>query len=112
MKFIVENWELIVAILSPVITFFATKNMKDIQLNKLKEELEGIKVVNVSKNLEIYQDIIDDLNEKFKKRLDEYSNEIDELKNLNDELRKVVKDQNEIIKRLETKLAKYEKLEG
>lgn len=111
MKFIVENWELMTAVISPIITFFATKNIKNTELNTLKEELETIKIDNVSKNLEIYQGIIDDLNEKFKQRIHEYSVEIEELKVLNDELRKIVRDQGFLITRLEQKLAKYEKLE-
>ena len=112
MKFIVENWELLTAVVTPVITFFAAKGMKDAQINRLKEELEGIKIINVSKNLEIYQDIIDDLNTKFKERLDDYALEIEELKTLNGELRKLVRDQYGLIARLESKLTKYEKLEN
>lgn len=111
MKFIAENWEIIFAIVSPIITFFATKGIKDTQLVTLKEELESVKIINVSKNLEIYQEIINDLNSKFKERITEYSLEIEELKTLNEELRKLVKDQGLIITRLEEKLAQYEKLE-
>lgn len=110
--FFVENWVLIVTnVITPVLTFFTTRRLNENKLDKLKTELENLKIVNVSKNLEIYQEIIDDLNEKFKERINEYALEIDELKTLNEELRKLVRDQGRIISRLEEKLAKYEKPE-
>jgi len=96
----------------------------DLIMTKLNIKKEGINAENLTlnnlqKNLDIYQDMVTDLDKRYKSRIAEFEenfnksmdrlrSEIDELKAINNELETMVKDQKMFINRQSRSLKYYE----
>ena len=63
-----------------VITWFVGRKAKTIELNKAKEELESAKSKNIEDNLELYQRMIDDIDERSRKRIEDLVQQIELLR--------------------------------
>jgi peptidoglycan hydrolase CwlO-like protein len=77
----------IISTMTGLITFF-------FGLRRGKREVEGIALQNIEKSLEIYQNIIDDLNSRITTlmvKVDDLEKKIDELKTENDVLKDMLK---------------------
>lgn len=57
--------------------WFFNRKSKSVELKKAKEELEASKSTNIENNLTIYQKMIDDIDERSRKRIDELITQID-----------------------------------
>lgn len=91
--------------------YFDRKKLNS-QLKQSQSETTASDLGNISKNFEVYQSIINDLELRFKTRILELEEDLSKIKVLNEELRKVISDQEKYIKKLQKNLDKYEKLEG
>lgn len=111
MNFIIDNWELILAGLTPIAGWFGGRKMLKSQLKKSNEEAKDIELNNISSNFKLYQDVINDLEDRFKKRIEELELDLEKIRTLNSELRKVVRNQENYINKLREKIKSYEKLE-
>lgn len=77
----------VISTITGLITFF-------FGLKRGKREVEGIALQNIEKSLEIYQHIIDDLNDRVMKlmdKVDDLETKIDELKKENSVLKDMLK---------------------
>lgn len=112
MEFFVKYWEVLFAILSPIAAWVVGRRRKEAQLKKEQAEAKELELGSVSSNFKIYQDVINDLEVRFKKRIEELEADLERMKTLNEELRKMLSGQEKYIKRLTAKVEKYEKLEN
>ena len=55
-KFIVDNWEIIFAIVSPIAAWFGSRAFKENQLKREKAETKGVELDTISSNFKVYQD--------------------------------------------------------
>ena len=115
-QIIVEHWERILMILGPVATWFFTKRPfqeKDLKKEEIAIETSSSEVV--SKNLMIYQAMLDDIEKRYQQQLRDRDIEISSLRKTNgimkieisdlnskvDELSKTVAELNELIHKYE-----------
>lgn len=93
--------------------------MKKLNIKKEGINAENLTLNNLQKNLDIYQDMVTDLDKRYKSRIAEFEDnfnksmdrlksEIDELKVINNELETMVKDQKMFINRQSRSLKYYE----
>ena len=109
--YITENWETIALIVGPLLAWFAGD--KKIFKNKVvlsNEEVKSAELNNITTNFKVYQDLITDLENRFKNRILELEEDLNKMKVLNEELRKALGNQERYIKKLQVKLESYEKL--
>lgn len=110
MNFIIENWGYILSsILIPIATWIGGRKLQAIAYKKSNEELKANQLDNLASNFSVYQNLINDLETRFKNRIGELEEDIERMKILNQELRKVVSDQERYIKKLRIKIADHEK---
>jgi uncharacterized coiled-coil protein SlyX len=112
MNYIIEHWETIALIVTPILAWFAGD--KKIFKNKVElsnEEVKSAELNNITVNFKVYQDLITDLENRFKNRIFELEEDLNKMKILNEELRKAIGNQEKYIKKLQNKLEDYEKLE-
>jgi fido (protein-threonine AMPylation protein) len=111
-QFIANNWQAIIGTIGIVIAWFVGD--KNLLKNKVKlsdEEVDNAKLGNINANFKVYQELINDLEIRFKNRIHDLEEDLDKMKILTLELRKAVSDQETYIKKLHKKLESYEKLE-
>lgn len=111
MNYILENWDKIFMVLGPIASFLLGKELKKLQVKKASAEVEESQLNNISSNFKVYQDLINDLEVRFKNRISDLELDLDKMKTLNSELRKAISNQEKYIKKLQAKLEEYEKLE-
>ena len=115
-KFIGTNWELISGIIftifGPVIAWVVGRKRKEAQLIREQAEAKDVQLGTISTNFKMYQQLIDDLELRFKRRIEELEEDLDKMKTLNTELRKAISNQEKYIQKLKERLRNYEKLEG
>lgn len=113
MKFITENFSTIIL---PFITlmggWLGNRGMQKWKGKHAKNEATGGELNNITKNFELYQKLIDDLDVKFKNRILDLEDDLERVKTLNEELRKTVSNYEKYIKKLKLKLTNYEELGG
>lgn len=112
-KFIVDNIQWLVTVIGITVAWFVGD--QKILKNKAKlseEQVDSAKLGNITANFKVYQDLINDLEDRFKKRIDELEIDLEKMKTLNQELRRAISNQEKYIKKLQEKLDSYEKLEG
>ena len=114
--------------LAPILTALAGIRWGGFILDKLnirqkKTEVENSSLENLKKNLDLYQEIVDDLNQKYKERIIDFEEgfnqslsrlklELDELRVINEELERVVKEQKSLIVRQSKSIKYYENKYG
>jgi len=111
MEFILQHWEVIVATLSPIIAWFGGRKLMKTQQSKAESEAAGVELDTISSNFKVYQDLINDLEGRFKRRIEELEKDLERMKTLNVESRKVIRNQERYIQKLKVKLSSYEELE-
>jgi len=112
LEFLEKNIQWIIMTGGIVVAWFVGK--KDLLKSKVKlsqVEIEAQEIENVTSNFKVYQDLITDLEDRFKSRIDDLELDLEKFKDLNLELRKIIANQERYNKKLQTKLDKYEKLE-
>jgi uncharacterized coiled-coil protein SlyX len=108
-NFIKDNWVALLAPISSLLTYIFVKRKYQKKEIALKDkDIEGATIKNVTANFKVYQDLINDLEIRFKNRIDELELDLDKMKELNNELRKAVARQEKYINKLQLKLDKYE----
>lgn len=75
-----------------------------------KNKADNTELNNISENFRIYQNLINDLETKFKSRISELEEDLEKVKVLNEELRRTISSYEKYIRKLKLKLAKYEEL--
>lgn len=111
-NYIIQHWETISLIVLPILAWFAGD--KKIFKNKVElsnEEVKSAELNNITSNFKVYQDLITDLETRFKNRILELEEDLNKMKVLNEELRKALGNQEKYIKKLQAKIETYEKLE-
>ena len=106
-QIIVEHWERIVMILGPVATWFFTK--RPFQKKHLKEKDINIDAASsevVSKNLILYQQMLDDIDERYQKQLESRDLHIALLERENIDLKMQISVLQNKVQDLETKVKK------
>ena len=102
-------------IILPLITliggWIGNKELHKWRNRNAKNEATDGELNNISKNFEVYQKLIDDLENRFKSRILDLEEDLEKVKTLNEELRKTVSNYEKYIKKLKLKLTKYERLE-
>lgn len=78
--------EFITALGGGAVAWIFGRKRKAIELSKAQEELESSKSTNIENNLAIYQKMIDDIDERSRKRIEELINEVETLKKRYEEL--------------------------
>jgi len=110
--------------MAPILTALAGIKWGDWILDKLnikkkKAEVENNSLDNLKKNLDLYQEIVDDLNQKYKERIIDFEQgfnqtidrlklEVGDLREINKELEIMIKDQKAFIARQSKSLTYYE----
>lgn len=112
MKFVIENFQ---TLFLPLITliggWIGSKELQKYKNKQAKSEATNSELNNISRNFEVYQTLIDDLENRFKSRITELEEDLEKVKTLNEELRKTISNYEKYIKKLKLKLAEYEELE-
>lgn len=101
MKFLTENWEKIAIILGPVVTWIFTKRpfqKKDLEEKEVNISISASDVI--SRNLQLYQKMLDDIEERYQKQLKDRDLEISRLEKENVKLQEKVDDLSYQVKRL------------
>lgn len=112
MEFILEHWEKLLAPITGIATyFFVTKKFQKRELAAKDADITGANLGNVTANFEVYQNLINDLEDRFKKRIQELEEDLEKMKVVNDELRKAIARQERYINKLQIKIDNYEGLE-
>lgn len=97
---------------------YKDKIMLALNIKKENTQIDGLKTENFNKNLDLYQELIDDLDTRYKKRLtdiedmfntqlESLKSEIQQLKDLNEELTEINRKNKELIERLQKELKQY-----
>lgn len=111
-EFLTNNIQWIVMTGGLIVAWFVGK--KDLLKKRVKmsqAEIDSQEIENVTKNFRVYQDLITDLEERFKSRIDVLELDLEKFKDLNLELRKVISNQEKYITKQKIKIDGYEKLE-
>lgn len=113
MDFFINNWEIITTlIVIPLVGWLVKRRFIDkAEIKVSQSQAKDAQLNTISTNFKVYQDLIDDLEKRFKSRIIELEEDVERMNTLNTELRKVVADQENYILRLQTKISNYEKLE-
>lgn len=112
MKLLLDNWEILLAIGGPILAWIGGRSRMRAQLKKAEAEAKDVELGTISSNFKVYQDLINDLEDRFKRRIEELEEDLGKMKTLNTELRKAISNQERYIERLKEKLKSYEELEG
>jgi uncharacterized membrane protein YhiD involved in acid resistance len=108
-EFIIENWEaILVPVTGLVVWIFSKRHFQKLQLESDQIDNNTKNLGNVTANFEVYQKLIDDLEVRFKNRIEELEKDLDKMKTLNNELRSAVARQERYINKLLIKLDSYE----
>lgn len=107
-----ENWKFVLTvIILPLVTWFAgRKHLMYSNIKKSQAEVTEAELGNITSNFKVYQDLINDLERRFKVRIQELEEDIAKIKLLNEELRKQISSQEKYIKKQQEKIDNYEKL--
>lgn len=111
-QFLQDNWQSIGMTIGLIVAWFVGK--KDLLKKRVKmsqTEIESREIENVTKNFKVYQDLITDLEERFKGRIDDLELDLQKIKDLNLELRRVISNQEKYIDKLKQKISGYERLD-
>lgn len=112
MNLLSEHWGTIAGFASSIVAWIAGREMTKTQLKKQQAEASMSEMQSIRSNFETYQALLDDFKMRFNDALARSEDDLARVRTLNEELRRVIADQEKYIKRLKTKLEKYEKLEG
>tara|TARA_R110000822_G_scaffold305011_1_gene430487 strand:+ start:1448 stop:1828 length:381 start_codon:yes stop_codon:yes gene_type:complete len=93
--------------------------MNKLSIKQKTADVEGTTLVNLQKNLDIYQEMVTDLDRRYKERIKDFEEnfstsmdrlrvEIEELRQVNQELEKIVREQKEFITKQAKSLKYYE----
>jgi IS1 family transposase len=108
-EFLVQNWERLMIPLTGIVAyFFSKRKYQKRDLAKSDAQIESQNLENLSKNFQVYQDLVDDLEIRFKKRIEELEVDLIRMKTLNTELRQAVARQEKYINKLIIKIESYE----
>jgi vacuolar-type H+-ATPase subunit I/STV1 len=111
-NFLIENWQAIIGIIGIAGAWFGgKKHLLNNQVRQTQAEVTGTNIENVTATLEVYKGALDDLEIRFKNRIADLEDDLEKMQVLNNELRKVIAGNERYIKKLQSKLEKYEKLE-
>jgi len=111
MNWIAENWEKVMIPITGIVAWFFTKrDAQKVALEKSEADVTGANLGNVTDTFKVYQNLINDLETRFKSQMDDLQGEIEELRVLNGELRSAVNRQEQYINKLKIKLTNYEGL--
>jgi len=111
-EFLISNWQAIAGIVGVTGAWFGgKKHLLNSQVKQSQAEVTGANIDNVTATLDVYKRALDDLEVRFKKRIQELTEDLEILSIQNTELRKVISDNEKYIKRLIIKLKDDEKLE-
>lgn len=112
MNFIMDNIQYFINIAVGAVVYFITKyRLQKLNESKSKADILEINIENVSATFEVYQDLLNDLEKRFKLRIEDLEEDLEKLKLLNQELRKQIGSSERYIRRQQLKIDKYEKLE-
>jgi len=108
-SFIVENWETLLVPISSIVTYlFVKRKYQQRELAQKDAELTGANLGNVTANFEVYQNLINDLENRFKARIEDLEADLEKMKAINEDLRKAVSRQERYINKLLIKIDGYE----
>lgn len=96
----------------PAITGVVAWLSKDRILNVLnikqkKTEVEDARIRTIQGNLDLYQEMLSDLDERYKRRLAELEAEIEKFRQLSEEMSTIIKEQKEFIDEQTIRLREY-----
>lgn len=111
-NFIIENWEIISGAILTAAAFIGGRKLKDIEIKKASEEVKGNALDNISSNFKVYQELINDLESRFKSRIIELEEDLERMRLVSIDMRNAITDNENYIKQLKSKLSKYEDLEN
>jgi len=112
MNWIAEHWEKVLIPIAGIVTwFFTKKDAQRIAREKSEADVTGANLGNVTDTFKVYQNLINDLELRFKAQLEDLQTDIDELRTVNNELRAAVNRQEQYISKLKIKLTQHEGLE-
>lgn len=110
--------------IAPIITAFAGIRWGGVILDKLnikqkRGDVESDSLRNLKRNLELYQEIVDDLNQKYKERIFDFEEnfnqslirlklELEDLRSVNDGLQQIIIEQRALIVRQSKSIKYYE----
>lgn len=113
--------------IAPIITAIGAYKwdwiLQKLNIKQKKVDVEGSSLMNLQKNLDIYQEMVTDLDTRYKERIkdfeenfsrsmDKLKSEIEELKEINQQLEMMVREQREFITKQSKSLSYYEKKFG
>ena len=103
-EFLTQYWQWIIAtIVIPIVSWiFGERRGKQLQREKTEAEVTAATIENITSNFKVYQDIINDLEARFKARIEELERDVKELKSINERLK-------DYIDTLKERLEEYEK---
>lgn len=105
-----QYWDKLIApVVGAIVWFFTKRHYQQVAIKEKETNIEGKEIQNITANFKVYQDLINDLEERFKARIEELEADLSKMKALNDELRKAVARQERYINKLQVKLDNYEK---
>ena len=111
-KFLLDNIEIIIGGITTIIAYFTGKGK--ILKNKVKlsaADVDKANLDNLKDHFKAYQDLITDLENRFKSRIADLEEDLERMKTLNSELRGAIARQEKYINKLLVKLNKYESAE-
>lgn len=111
MRFIIENMHIIAPIVSGVLGWTGSYGLRKVKLKGENNNVIGGEIDLLSQNFKVYQELINDLENRFKMRITELEEDLERIVSLNRELRNALSTQERYIKKLKLKLKSYEELE-
>jgi len=113
MDFIIQNWKELIwsPLVGITVWYFTKRNLQKTSEDKSRASVTGDNLGNITVNFKVYQDLINDLEERFKKKINDLEEDLNKMKILNEELKRAISNQERYIKKLKAKLDSYE-MEG
>lgn len=109
MEFILTHWEKLMAPVTGIAVWYYTKRTTQKSNEAIvAAEATSAHLGNITSNFKVYQELINDLEERFKKRIEDLEEDLDKMRVLNEQLRKAIAGQEKYINKLLTKLGNYE----
>lgn len=110
MNVIFNNWELISGLILGILGYVGGRKLKDAEIKKADEEVKANALDNISYNFKVYQELINDLESRFKARIQELEEDLERMKLVNSDMRKAISDQENYIKQLMLKINQNENM--
>lgn len=110
LEFLIQNWEQFIwtPIVGFVTWYFTKRNLQKAEEAKATADVTGAHLNNITANFEVYQNLINDLEARFKARIQELEEDLEKMKVINEDLRKAVSRQEKYIKKLLLTIEGYE----